>query len=129
MSPGVLKVHMPFEIQKRGGRKHIVSPDGLEWHAAPSRVSKPLTKALGRAFRWRKFLESGEYSTLDEIAKAERVNASYVSRVLRLTLLSPKIVEGILDGRECPYLQDLLNPFPTLWSEQALSHQTTNINA
>jgi hypothetical protein len=119
MSPGVLKVHMPFEIRKRGGRKLIVSPNGHEWQAAPSQVSKPLTRALGRSFRWRKLLESGDYSTIDEIAKAERVNASYVSRVLRLTLLCPKIIEGILDGRECLQLQDLLNPFPACWSEQS----------
>jgi hypothetical protein len=125
MTPGVLKVHMPFKIRKRGGRKLIVSPNGHEWHAAPSHVSKPLAKALGRAFRWRKLLENGEYSTIDEIAKAESVNASYVSRVLRLTLISPQILEGILEGRECPQLQDLLNPFPASWHEQVL-HQTAN---
>jgi hypothetical protein len=123
MSPSVLKVHLPFEIRKRGGRKLIVSPNGHEWHAAPAQVSKPLTKALGRAFRWRKLLENGEYSTIDEIAKAEKVNPSYVSRVLRLTLLSPQIIEGILDGRECPQLQEFLNPFPASWHEQVL-HQT-----
>jgi hypothetical protein len=129
MTPGVLKVHMPFEIRKRGGRKLIVSPEGLEWHAASSQVSRPLAKALGRAFRWRKLLESGDYSTIDEIAKTERVNASYVSRVLRLTLLSPKIVEGILDGGECPHLQDLLNPFPACWSQQATLHQAKSTDA
>lgn len=123
MSPGVLKVHVPFQIRKRGGRRLIVSPEGLEWRAAPTQISKPLAKALGRAFRWRKLLENGDYSTIDEIAKAERVNSSYVSRVLRLTLLCPQIVEGILDGRECPHLQDLLNPFPALWHEQVI-HQT-----
>jgi hypothetical protein len=123
MNPRVLKIHIPFEVRKRGGRKRIVSPAGYEWHAAPSQVSKSLTKGLGRAFRWRKLLESGEYSTIDEIAKAEKVNASYVSRVLRLTLLSPKMVEGILDGRECPHLQDLLNPFPASWHDQASLHQ------
>jgi hypothetical protein len=125
MKPGVLMVHMPFEIRKRGGRKLIVSPNGHKWQATPSQVSKSLTKALGRAFRWRKLLENGEFSTIGEIAKAESVNASYVSRVLRLTLLCPQIVEGILDGRDCPQLQDLLNPFPASWHEQVL-HQTAN---
>jgi hypothetical protein len=43
-------------------------------NSAPSQVSKSLTKALGRAFRWRKLLESGEYSTIDEIGKTESVN-------------------------------------------------------
>lgn len=38
-------------------------------------------------------------ATVEEIAAAEKINASYVSRVLRLTLLAPEIVESILDGR------------------------------
>ena len=59
-----------------------------------------LVKALARAFRWRRMLETGRYGTIDEIAAAEKINDSYVSRVLRLTLLAPEIVEAILDGRQ-----------------------------
>ena len=44
-------------------------------------------------------LETGDYATVGELAAAERVNSSYMSRVLRLTLLAPDIVEAILDGR------------------------------
>jgi hypothetical protein len=117
MTPGVLKVHMPFTTRKRGGRKLIISPDGVQWSGRSS-VSNALTKALGRAFRWRRLLENGNCLTIDEIAKAESINPSYVSRVLRLTLLSPTIVEAILDGREQPHLQDLLSPFPASWDEQ-----------
>src|SRR4051794_17517602 len=117
MTSGVLKVHMPFTTRKRGGRKLIVSPEGVQWSARSS-VSNALAKALGRAFRWRRLLETGEYSTIDEIAKAEGANPSYVSRVLRLSLLSPAFVEAILDGREQPHLRDLLSPFPASWAEQ-----------
>ena len=53
-----------------------------------------------RAFRWRKLLETGAFATVEELAAAEKINPSYVSRVLRLTLLGPDIVEAILDGRQ-----------------------------
>jgi hypothetical protein len=55
-----------------------------------------LLKALARGFRWRKLLETGDYATIEEIAEAENINPSYVSRVLRMTLLAPDTVEAIL---------------------------------
>ena len=55
-------------------------------------------KALARGFRWRKLLETGAYGTIEEIAAAEKINSSYVSRLLRVTLLAPTTVEAILDG-------------------------------
>jgi len=48
-----------------------------------------LVKALAGAFRWRKLLETGVYATIDEMAEAEKINGSYVCRILRLTLLAP----------------------------------------
>jgi hypothetical protein len=59
-----------------------------------------MVKALARAFRWRRILETGAVATVREIAAKEKINSSYVSRVLRLTLLAPAIVEAILDGRQ-----------------------------
>jgi len=59
-----------------------------------------LVKAVARAFQWRRMLETGRFGTLAELAASEKINASYVSRVLRLTLLAPAIVEAILDGRQ-----------------------------
>jgi hypothetical protein len=44
-------------------------------------------------------LDSGAYSSIEELARAERINASYLARLLRLTLLAPDIVNAILDGR------------------------------
>ena len=59
-----------------------------------------MIKAIARGFRWRKLLETGVYGTIEEIAAAEKINPSYVSRLLRTTLLAPEIVEAILDGRQ-----------------------------
>ena len=114
-----LVVRIPMRFQHRGGRKRIVAPDG----SAVVLSSKPqpdttLIKALARAHRWRRMLEAGEYGTLAEMADAERISRSYVSRILRLTLLAPDIVERILDGRPMPGLPQLLKPFPIEWERQ-----------
>ena len=79
-----------------------------------------MVNALARAFRWRKMLDEGVYGTLEDLARSKGVNATYVSRVLRLTLLAPEIVEAILDGRQPAALQldDLLAGFPVDWEGQ-----------
>ena len=117
-----LTVHVPFAIRKRGGRKLIITPEGTESHAAPrQRIDNSMVKALARAFRWRKLLETGVHGTIEEIAAAEKINSSYVSRVLRMTLLAPTTVEAILNGRQPTEmtLGRLMEPFPAVWSEQA----------
>ena len=114
-----LVVRIPMRFQRRGGRKRIVAPDGSE--IVPTSKPHPagtLVKALARAHRWQRMLESGEYGTLAELADAERISRSYVCRVLRLTLLAPDIVERILDGRPTAGLPQLLKPFPVEWERQ-----------
>ena len=100
-------VRVPISIRRRGGRKLVLAPDGADVTAAPVRrhVDNAMVKAIARAFRWRDMLESGDYATIAEIAAAEKINESYVGRVLRLTLLAPDIVEAILDGRQPAELQ------------------------
>jgi hypothetical protein len=73
-----------------------------------------MVKAIARAFRWREMLENGTHATIAEIAAVEKINESYVGRILRLTLLAPDIVEAILDGCQ-PVdmsLALLTKPFP-----------------
>jgi hypothetical protein len=86
-----ITVHIPLTFRKRGGRKRVVTPDGAEWAPRP-RVDNAMVKALARAFRWRRMLDEGVHATLDDLARAKAVHATYVSRVLRLTLLAPAIV-------------------------------------
>jgi hypothetical protein len=96
-----LTVWVPLAIRQRGGRKQVLTPGGDPcWAPARGQVDSTLVKALARAFRWRRMLEMGRYGTIAELAAAEKINSSYVSRVLRLTLLAPDIVETILDGRQ-----------------------------
>ena len=92
-----LTLVIPLSVKPRGGRKAVVTPGVL---ALESRQDITLIKAVARAFRWRRMLESGRFGTLAELAAAEKINASYVSRVLRLTLLPPAIVEALLQGTQ-----------------------------
>jgi hypothetical protein len=94
----ILSVHVPFAIHKRGGRKEIVLPEGAR-NQRP-RIDNSLIKALARAFRWQRMLESGEFSTIGDLAAREAIAPSYMTRVMRLTLLPPEMVEAILDGRQ-----------------------------
>jgi hypothetical protein len=113
-------VRVPVRFRQRAGRKQILTPPGsVPWSPAP-RIDHSLLKAVVRAHRWREMLENGEYSSAAELAKAEKVNDSYVSRILRLTLLAPDIVEAIVDGRQRPTLQvdELMKALPAEWKKQ-----------
>lgn len=116
-----MSVHVPMTFQTRGGRKLVVTPDGVpSWAKPRQRIDNAMVKALGRAFRWQKLLDTGKYATIEEIAEAEKINTSYVSRILRLTLLSPEIVERILDGRQSAglTLKTIQKNFPIEWCLQ-----------
>jgi hypothetical protein len=117
----IVTVKVPFAMRRRGGRKLVLAPDGEPMPPAAPQVESTLIKAIARAFRWQSMLEVGRYSTIKEIAKAEKINPSYVSRILRLTLLDPKLVENIVLGKESntPALDDLMKPFPAWWQMQA----------
>lgn len=119
-----ITVHVPLTFTRRGGRKQIVLPDGSSSWAPPrARIDNTMVKAIARGFRWRRLLETGVHATVEDIAAAEKINASYVSRVLRLTLLSPALVQAILDGRQGPEitLARLMKPFPVEWERQSLA--------
>src|SRR6188768_4176000 len=113
-------IKVPFAVRKRGGRKLVLAPDGAPMPPAGPYIDSTLVKAIARAFRWQKMLETGRYATIREIARAEKINPSYVSRVLRLTLLAPATVEAVLIGRPdaAPTLAEAMAPFPVAWSKQ-----------
>jgi hypothetical protein len=115
--PETVTVHIPFRLVKRGGRKEMQLPDGA---SSTSKIDNTLVKALARAFRWKRMLESGEFTTMAELAEREGIAPSYMTRVLRLTLLSPDIVGAILDGAQVSELTlgQLLEPFPMDWRRQ-----------
>ena len=115
--PETVTLHVPFHIVKRGGRKEMHLPDRVR----PDRTAdNTLVKALARAFRWKRMLESGEFATISELAEREGIATSYMTRLLRLTQLEPCIIEAVLDGRQgdAVTLARLMDPFPISWIEQ-----------
>ena len=107
--------------QRRGGRERVVVPDGRE--IVPTSRPQPdgtLVKALARAWRWQRMLDVGVYATVSDIGDAENISKSYVSRILRLALLAPDIVEAILAGQADPalMLERLEQLLPISWEEQ-----------
>lgn len=113
--PDTVTIHVPFRIVRRGGRKEMVLPADVPTQRRPDDA---LVKALARAFRWKRMLESGEFASISELAAREGIAFTYMARILRLTLLSPDIVETILDGKQGPEitLARALEPFPVEWS-------------
>lgn len=79
-----------------------------------------MVKIIARGHRWHRLLSDGQYNTIEDLAAAEKINQSCVSRVTRLAFLSPSITEAILEGKQPAHLtmKDLLAPFPADWTGQ-----------
>jgi hypothetical protein len=116
-----LTITVPLTIRRRGGRKVVLSPKGQPTTTSKPQIDSTLVKALARAFRWQRMLESGDYATVAELAAAEKINPAYLGRILRLTLLPPWTVEAILDGRmQDTMLADLMAKPTTKWLSDAV---------
>ncbi len=74
----VTRPSMRFRVVKRGGRKEMQLPDSA---SQTRRTDSALVKALARAFRWNRMLESGEYATIAELAEREGIAPSYMTRI------------------------------------------------
>lgn len=96
-SDGVMSIRVPIKITRRGGRKLVKRPSGELIGRPWDQKSTVLQLALARGHRWLRMFESGKVGSLKEIAKLEGIDASYVSRMINLTMLAPEIVEAILD--------------------------------
>ena len=115
--PDTVTLHVPFRVVKRGGRKEMQLPEGA---AQPRRADNTLVKALARAFRWKRMLESGEFASISELAEREGIAFTYMARLMRLSLLAPEIVDAIMEGQQpaTVTLANLMEPFPLDWKEQ-----------
>ncbi|CAA7618230.1 hypothetical protein [Magnetospirillum sp. SS-4] len=114
-------IRVPLTLRRHGGRKLVIVPEGegVPVRAKPT-PDDTLLKALARAHRWKRMLESGQVRSLTELAEAEKIAPSYLTRIYRLTLLAPDIVEAILDGRQPRTMQlaDLMDDMPVEWDRQ-----------
>ena len=118
-SDGRLVLITPIRFKRNSGRAQVTLPGGAKprpWDATPT----PLQRALARGHRWLAMLESGEVKSLRQIAEREKLDLRYIRRMVRLTSLSPYIVEAILDDAlpSGSSLFDFSNEVPLLWAEQ-----------
>jgi len=116
----ILTIRIPIRLQRRGGRKLIMTPEGAAVPTPKPRRDDALIKALVRAHRWRRRIESGRAKSITDLAEQDDVTDAYVCRLLPLTCLAPDIVEAILDGRQPKGLRlaEMLGNGPLTWDEQ-----------
>jgi hypothetical protein len=115
-----LTIRIPMRLQRRGGRKLIMTPEGAKMPTPKPRPDETLNKALVRAHRWRRRIESGQARSITDLAEQEGVTDAYVCRLLPLTCLAPDVVEAILDGRQPKGLRlaEMLGNVPLAWDGQ-----------
>lgn len=82
----------------------------------------PILTALSRAFHWQRLLDEGRVASGSEIARREGLHPTTVNELLRLTLLSPTVVKGLLAGKQ-PRTLSLIwlknHEVPASWDDQA----------
>jgi hypothetical protein len=109
-----------MRLLRRGGRKLIMTPEGAAMPSSKPRPDETLIKALLRAHRWRRRIESGQAKSITDLAEQESVTDAYVCRLLTPACLAPDLVEAILDGRQPKGLRlaEVLGNGPLSWEEQ-----------
>jgi hypothetical protein len=117
-----LTIRIPMRLQRRGGRKLIVTPEGATMPPPKPARDETLVKALVRAHRWRRRIESGSAKSITDLAEQVGVTDAYVCRVLPLTCLAPDVVEAILDGRQPKglTLAEMLGNGPLGWAAERI---------
>lgn len=114
-----IRVLIPLTVRKRNGRPRILPPeDVLEQH---SRAQDPhILKALGRAWAWKRRLESGKVTTAGDLAKLEGLTERFVSRTMRLAYLSPEVLERFVVRQEPPAISvvELIDTISLPWTRQ-----------
>jgi hypothetical protein len=107
-------------LKRQGRRRLIMAPEGVAMPTPKPRPDETLMKALVRAHRWRRRIESGQAKSITDLAEQESVTVAYVCRLLPLTCLPPDVVEAILDGRQPKGLRlaEVLRKGPVEWEEQ-----------
>ena len=121
---GNVRVTIPLIFKIAGGRTRIFTPDSEHVEYTPIQL------ALARAFRWQKMIDEGKFSNIKDLAATVGVDSGLISRTIRLTLLSPKIIHKLSGMLEIPVIagglisdkEDVMNAL----ASGAISVSTTN---
>jgi len=111
-------VKIPVRFRRRNGRQMIFA--GEDGVSNSKSEDNALALAIARAWKWQEELESGEYSTIEELASAKKIDVSYARRMFRLNSLAPDIVEAIMQNDAPDYLslRTLYRGIPLSWGKQ-----------
>lgn len=96
----IVTIHIPMQFERRSGRKLIIAPEGGTAPVEPPKRDETMIRAIVKAHRWRRRIESGQAKSITDLAAQEGVTDAYVCQLLPLTCLAPRLVEAILDGRQ-----------------------------
>jgi len=117
-----IRVVIPLTIRKRNGRPKILPPDDMDLRDGRSQDPHVL-RAIARAWNWRRQLEAGAVSTIQDIAATEKLSDRFVGRMIRLAYLSPSVLETLVITRKPPAISinDLMAVAERQWSEQMVA--------
>ena len=118
-SSNTIRVVIPLSIRKRNGRPKILPPE--DHCAREGRTQDPhVLRAVARAWKWRRQLESGAVSTIQDIAVAENVSDRFVGRMIRIAYLAPSVLEALVIARRPPAIaiNDLMAVAELPWDGQ-----------
>ena len=109
---GNVRVTIPLIFKIAGGRTRIFTSDSEHVEYTPVQL------ALARAFRWQKMIDEGKFSNIKDLAATIGVDSGHISRTIRLTLLSPKVIHKLLSGELDLSWDSCRRSFPDSWAEQ-----------
>ncbi|MHA6846518.1 hypothetical protein [Ralstonia syzygii] len=123
-----LETFVPWALIKRGSKKEVVTPlDAPQEFVAEARREKrvrdatrdtPLMRALGLAHYWQHLLDERRVASVIEIAETEGIDVTQVRRMLRLTVLSPEVIERLIASPVAVLEQVMRRTWPTAWHSQ-----------
>lgn len=119
MTDTTIRVLIPLAVRRKNGRPKILPP--ADHGPTEARMQDAhVLRAIARAWNWRRRLERGETSTIQDIATAEKVTDRFVSRMVRLAYLAPDVLEKLLIHRIPPALSlnDLMAVADQAWEKQ-----------
>ncbi len=118
--PKVKILDVPATLQRSGLAMRLVVPGAQGLGVKPD---PKLIRLITRSYDWAMRLISGRAKSVREIAEAEDVTATYVSRLVNVGLLAPDLMQAIVRGEQPPTVtaHSLANvgTLPLDWAEQA----------
>lgn len=120
-----LQTFVPWTVVKPVAAM-IIAPAGTPAFTVEANVKpkvselkdSPLLRALGLGHYWRRLLSEGVLASAEEIARVELVDVTRVRRLLQLSLLSPEVIEYLMNCKKCGLEQVIRNSWPSSWVSQ-----------